>query len=100
MTGDQMNQFLQGALVMGCMIIALFFLRFWRKSHDRLFLFFSAAFWTMAVDWGALSFTNADEPNTALFIVRLLAFVLIVIGILDKNRSSNSSESMTRQAVK
>ena len=88
-----MNSFLQGAIVMGCAIIGVFFLRFWKKSRDRLFLFFSAAFWLLGINWLALAFSNKDEPNTILYVVRLLAFVLILIGIWDKNRSAEGVRS-------
>jgi len=83
-----MNRLMQGAVVMGCVVIAMFFLRFWRKSRDRLFLFFSAAFALLAINWTALALTNADEPQTMLYLIRLMAFVLILIGIWDKNRAA------------
>ena len=83
-----MNRLMQGAVVMGCVVIAMFFLRFWRKSRDRLFLFFSAAFALLAGNWTALALTNADEPQTMLYLIRLMAFVLILIGIWDKNRAA------------
>lgn len=82
-----MNQFVLGAIVMACGAAGLFFLRFWRKTHDRLFLIFAIAFWTLGLNWLALAFTNADEVRTALYVVRLLAFVFILIGIIDKNRA-------------
>jgi uncharacterized membrane protein len=86
-----MNRFIQGALVMGCLIITGFFIRFWRKSRDRLFLFFATAFLLLGVNWAALSFSSKDEPNTELYVVRLIAFVVIVIGIFDKNRSVSAN---------
>ena len=49
--------------------------------------FFTAAFWLLGINWLALSFTSRDEPNTALFTIRLAAFVVILIGIWDKNRT-------------
>ncbi len=33
-----------GALVMGCFLIGLYVLRFWRQPHDRLFAMFALAF--------------------------------------------------------
>lgn len=83
-----MNQFMQGAVVMGCSIIGLFFLRFWRRTRDRLFIFFACAFWLLGINWLLLSFTRSDEPNTALYLVRLAAFIVILVGIWDKNRTS------------
>jgi hypothetical protein len=83
-----LNQFFLGAVVLACVVAGLFFLRFWRKTHERLFLYFAIAFWTLGVNWLALAFTNQDEVRTALYVVRLLAFVLILYAILEKNRAS------------
>jgi hypothetical protein len=77
---------LQGAIVMACATIGLLFLRFWRRTGDRLFAFFAAAFWLLGTNWLALAFTRSDEANTSLYVVRLAAFVVILIGIADKNR--------------
>ncbi len=84
-------EFTLGLLVMACAIAGLFFLRFWRKTRDRLFAIFAAAFWLLGFNWLALAFTQQDEVRTILYCVRLLAFVLILIAILDKNRSGRRS---------
>lgn len=81
------NEFLLGAVVLACGVAGLFFLRFWRKTHDRLFAIFAIAFWTLGLNWLALGFTQKDEVKTALYVVRLAAFLFILYGILDKNRS-------------
>ena len=81
-----LNQFILGAIVMGAMTAGLFFLRFYRRTADRLFLMFAIAFWVLGVNWLMLAFTEQDEVRTALYFVRTLAFVLILIAILDKNR--------------
>jgi hypothetical protein len=87
------NRFLLGSLVMGCFIAGLFFLRFWRKTHDRLFVIFAMAFWLMGVNWLALSFTDPQaEFRPALYLIRLLAFVLILYAILEKNRAGRQSQ--------
>ncbi len=83
-----MTQFMLGAIVMACAAAGLFFLRFWRKTRDRLFAIFAIAFWTLGLNWLALAFINQDEVRTALYVVRLLAFLLILFGILDKNRAA------------
>jgi hypothetical protein len=82
-----MNQFLLGAVVLGCAAVGLFFLRFYRKTGDRLFVIFGIAFWVLCFNWLALAFINADEVRTWLYIVRLAAFLFILFGILDKNRA-------------
>lgn len=79
--------FLYGVSAMGCAIIGLFFLRFWRQSRDRLFLLFALAFWILAVDRVVLgSMFVADEMRPYVYIIRLCAFSLILYGIADKNR--------------
>ena len=84
-----MTDFLSGAMFVMCLVIALFQLRFWKKSHDRLFLFFAASFVLMAVNRIALTFVNSEnESLTGLYLVRLASFVLILVGIWDKNRSA------------
>ncbi|HKQ49486.1 MAG TPA: DUF5985 family protein [Phycisphaerae bacterium] len=86
-----MQEFTYGALVMASAIISLFFLRYWRRSRDTLFIYFSAAFLALGLNWLALAFADRDEPQTSLYIMRLLAFGLIVIGIWNKNRRSSTS---------
>jgi len=71
---------------MACCVIGLFFLRFWRRTRDRLFFYFSMAFWVLGFNWFMLAFANQDEPQTALYAVRLVAFGLIILGIWGKNR--------------
>lgn len=83
-----MYQFLLGATVTACGVAGLFFLRFRRKTRDRLFALFALAFWLLMVNWLALAFTVRDEIRTALYVVRLVAFLVILFAIFDKNRSA------------
>lgn len=85
-----------GALVMGCLTVGLFFLRFWRRTQDRLFLGFGIAFWLLAANWLGLAFTAAPETRTLLYLVRLAAFVLIITSIVDKNRAAKGRAVGTR----
>ncbi|HEY3886487.1 MAG TPA: DUF5985 family protein [Vicinamibacterales bacterium] len=79
--------FWYGAIAMGCWVAGLFFLRFWRATRDRLFAFFAAAFWLLAAERVALVAVAVDESTRHyFFFLRLAAFVLIIIGIADKNR--------------
>lgn len=78
---------LHGAVVMGCWVIALFFARFWRRSRDRLFALFALAFVVLSFNWMALALLRTDdESRYYLFAVRLVAFLIILYGIWDKNR--------------
>ena len=83
-----MIQLMSGAIVTGYLIAGLFFLRYWRQSRDRLFVIFALAFWLLALQRLALAFTTQYfEDVTWLYGVRLLAFVLILLAIIDKNRA-------------
>lgn len=84
---EQLNHFLLGGLVVCCAVAGLFFLKFWRKTADRLFAIFAVAFWTLGLNWVLLGITPGNEEyRPALYLLRLVAFVLIIVGIVDKNR--------------
>ena len=78
--------FLQTVAATCAGISGLFFLRFWRASRDRLFAFFCAAFWLIALSWALLAlFSPQEETRPYIYVLRLLAFSLIMIGIVTKN---------------
>lgn len=86
----RMTQFLSGAIMMACWVIGLFFFRFWKKTQDRLFSIFAVAFWMLAVERIVLLILNREnEIYSFVYIIRFLAFVLILWAIADKNRSKN-----------
>jgi len=81
------NQFLWGALTMASTTAALFFLRFFASTRDRFFLIFAGAFGVLTLNWAGLALINPmSESRNYLYVVRLLAFVLFIVGIIDKNR--------------
>lgn len=81
-----MSDFLQGATMLASLGVALFFLRYWRSSGDRLFLAFSLAFGVFAVNRVLLSMlAEASEARTYVYLVRALAFLLIAAAVVDKN---------------
>jgi hypothetical protein len=81
------NAVLSGAIATVSAVIALVFLRFWCKSRDRFFLFFSAAFVLEAIGRLLVVETLGVADETPLFyLVRLSAYALILIAIVDKNR--------------
>lgn len=85
MTG--MYSFLSGAAAMGALVSGLFFLRFWRKTQDRLFLIFALSFVLMGLERVALALRENDgENNVMLYFMRLASFLMILYGIWDKNR--------------
>lgn len=82
-----MNELVSGALVAAYVAIGLFFLRFWASSRDRLFGLFALAFGVLAVQRLAFALSYATmEEQTAIYLLRLTAFVIIIVAIVDKNR--------------
>jgi hypothetical protein len=81
-----MIEFLAGAVTLAFVVAAAFFLRFWRRTRDRLFLAFGAAFLLMALNqFLAAAFGAADERTVFTYLLRILGFVLILAAIIDKN---------------
>ena len=75
-----------GALAMGYSVAALFFLRYFASTRDRLFALFAAAFALLAGQRTFLPFAP-ESAMPLLYSVRVLAFLLIIAAIVDKNRS-------------
>jgi hypothetical protein len=66
----------------------LFFFRFWRRGGDTLFAYFGTAFVLLATSWGLLAFLNpAGDARAGIYGIRLLAFLLMIAAMVDKNRS-------------
>ncbi len=79
--------FLQGVSAMAAWASGVFFFRFWRQSQERLFAFFGAAFWLLALSWSLLGlFSPTEETRPYVYAIRLVAFLLIIGGIVEKNR--------------
>jgi hypothetical protein len=78
--------FLSGAAVMGFWFAGLFFLRFWQKTRDELFLAFTLAFWLIGLGQALLAFSHVPvEERSWLYLLRLLAYTLILAAIWRKN---------------
>lgn len=76
-----------GAIIMGYAVAAVFFLKFWRRTGDFLFLAFAAAFTLMAMT--PLLTTWLDVPReeqSPFYLLRLLAFLIIIVAIIRKSR--------------
>jgi hypothetical protein len=83
-----MGQFLTGAIAMGFGVAAMFFWIYWRATRDRLFLLFSLSLLVLAANRLALGLADLHGMRGDYFYwIRLLAFVLILVAIIDKNRS-------------
>ncbi len=90
----QLLDLLHGFLVACCWVAGLFFFRFFRSTQDRLFLFFAAGFWVFSLNWlGVALLGGLTESRHLLYLLRLLAFALILAGIHDKNRRERPFQS-------
>lgn len=78
--------FVSGLVTAGYLIVGLFFLRFWRRNHDGLFLAFACAFGLMAANAAApVVFDIPSESQGKVYLLRLAAFTLIILAVLRKN---------------
>ena len=78
--------FIHGCVAMGCLVAAGFFFRFWQQSRDRLFQWFAWAFLVLAISYVLLGLIQlATESRVYVFVLRLIAFNLILYGIYEKN---------------
>lgn len=79
--------FLAGTLVMASFVVGLRFLKYWRLSRDRFFVWFAAAFWIFSAGWAIRALApGASEHGNLVYLPRLFAFLMIIVAILDKNR--------------
>lgn len=92
-----MIDLVSGALVVGYLIAALFFAKFWRRSGDRLFALFGAAFLLLAAHRLVLTAAvHAERATTWIYALRLLAFLVILFAIVDKNRGADRTSASER----
>ena len=89
-----MDLMLLGAIAMGSLVAGLFFLRFWRDTGDRLFLFFAISFLVEGINRAALGLSaDPNEGRPFFYFVRFLSFLLILIGIVQKNLGKRASSA-------
>lgn len=83
-----MHLILLGAIAMASCVVGLFFLRFWRTTGDRFFLLFAAAFLLEGIERvlvGAIP--HGTEQDPLFYLLRLAAFLIILLAIFYKNRA-------------
>jgi hypothetical protein len=84
---------LLGAIAMASFVAGTFFLRFWRRTGDRFFLLFAVSFFLEGVNRAALALSEHPSDGAPVFYgVRLVAFLLILITIADKNRGGSGTD--------
>ena len=85
---DIVVAFFSGAVTLGYLLAGTFFLKFWRKTRDRLFLAFGVAFGLLSVNQILAMAIDAGNENVVYaYLLRVLGFVLILVAIADKNIS-------------
>ncbi|MGF7177544.1 DUF5985 family protein [Azospirillum doebereinerae] len=78
--------FITGALAALYVIAGVFFLRFWRRTRDALFVHFALAFGLLALNQALVALGGFQrEEQGWIYLIRLLAFVLIIVAIIRKN---------------
>ena len=76
-----------GAVATLSLVVAVFFLRFWRRTRDPFFLLFALAFAIEGLSRllvGAITIPDDFEPYA--YLPRLIMFGLIIAAVLMKNR--------------
>lgn len=88
-----MNEMLIGAIAASCLIIGLFFLRYWKTSGDKFFLYFAMSFLIEAANRISLSvFFDLKEASPIYYLIRLLAYAFIIFAIIEKNKRRNQEK--------
>lgn len=78
--------FLAGSICTLFVMIATYFLKFWRRTGDSLFIFFSVAFFLLALERFLIAFFIGRTTVSYIYLIRLLAFCLIFVAFIRKNR--------------
>ncbi len=82
-----MFAFVSGLITMGFVVAGLFFVRFWHRTRDALFLAFAVAFWLLAANQALLVLTDIPlEEKSWFYLLRLAAFAVIIVAVAAKNR--------------
>lgn len=91
--------FLSGIYMIGFAASGLIFLKFYRSTGDKFFRYFAYACWMLAAERIALFFVSIPFPSIPtidseseswIYIIRLVAFMIILFAIYDKNRKSEA----------
>jgi hypothetical protein len=96
-----MELLLLGAIAMASLTIGLFFLRFWKDTGDRFFLFFAVSFLLEGLNRAALGLVaDPNEGRPFFYFVRFLSYVLILIAIAHKNRAKATHAQPTETLLR
>lgn len=84
-----MREMISGGVAMGYAVAGLFFLRFWRKTKDQLFVWFAVSFWILGATRVGLVLNDEKNEDTIFYLLRFVAYSLIIWAIWRKNAASS-----------
>jgi hypothetical protein len=95
-----MNLMLLGAISICSIIAGVFFLRYWTRTKDRLFLLFAVSFFIEGLNRFVLgTVEHPNEANPFFYIVRFVSFSLILVAIIQKNVGAGRSGKTANKAA-
>jgi hypothetical protein len=78
--------FISGMVTMGFLVAGLFFLRFWQRTKDRLFVAFGAAFLLFAANQALVALSGVpSEHQSWFYALRIAGFALLIAAIVGKS---------------
>jgi uncharacterized membrane protein HdeD (DUF308 family) len=88
-----MERVILGAVAMASLVAAMFFLRFWKHTGDKFFLWFAVSFAIEGINRAALGLSeNPNEGQPFFYIVRFLSYLMIVVAIVSKNMAKSKNK--------
>ena len=88
-----MDHVLIGVIAAASFAVGLFFFRFWRSTADLFFLLFALSFWIEGLNRVVLyEFVGPDEDAPLYYLIRVVAYGLIIAAIVLKNRGPRRRE--------
>lgn len=83
---NPVTNFLSGSIALSCLVVSLFFVRFWRATRDPFFVYFALSFALEAVSRAVSGLAQLGDENPAFYGLRVIAYGLIIVAIWQKNR--------------
>jgi hypothetical protein len=78
--------FFSGLITAGFAVAAVFFVRFWSRAKDGLFLGFALCFGLLAISQALSTLLGLpQEERSWIYLIRLSAFLILIFAILRKN---------------
>ena len=85
-----MREFVAGSGMALSAVVAVMWWRFYSRGRRPLFLLFAIAFALLAVNSVAVTFTSGVRENAPAYLIRLVAYLLIIGGVVAENLRSST----------